>query len=45
MRDLRVYRKSGAFTAITADAIVYRYTFSTCRRVYKFHDIKVNLYI
>ena len=27
------------------DAKEYLYSFSTCRRVYKFQDIKVNLYI
>ena len=45
MRDLSVYRKFGTFTVTTEDAKAYLYSFSTRRRVYKFRDIKVNLYI
>ena len=45
MRDLSVYQKFGTFTVTTEDAKEYLYSFSTRRRVYKFQDIKVNLYI
>ena len=45
MRELSVYRKFGSFTVTTEDAKEYLYSFSTRRRVYKFQDIKVNLYI
>ena len=45
MWDLSVYRKFGTFTVTTEDAKEYLYSFSTRRRVYKFQDIKVNLYI
>jgi hypothetical protein len=45
LRDLSVYHKFGTFTVTTEDAKEYLYSFSTRRRVYKFQDIKVNLYI
>ena len=45
LRDLSVYQKFGSFTVTTEDAKEYLYSFSTRRRVYKFQDIKVNLYI
>ena len=45
LRELSVYRKFGTFTVTTEDAKEYLYSFSTRRRVYKFQDIKVNLYI
>ena len=45
MRDLSVYQKFGTFTVTTEDAKEYLYSFSARRRVYKFQDIKVNLYI
>ena len=45
LRELSVYRKFGTFTVTTEDAKVYLYSFSTRRRVYKFQDIKVNLYL
>ena len=45
MWDLSVYQKFGTFTVTTEDAKEYLYSFSTMHRVYKFQDIKVNLYI
>ena len=45
MRELSIYQKFGTFTVTTEDAKEYLYSFSTRRRVYKFQDIKVNLYI
>ena len=45
MRDLSVYRKFASLTVTAEDAKEYLYSFSTRRRVYKFQDIKVNLYI
>ena len=44
-RELSVYHQFGTFTVTTEDAKEYLYSFSTRRRVYKFQDIKVNLYI
>ena len=45
MRELSVYQKFGSFTVTTEDGKEYLYSFSTRRRVYKFQDIRVNLYI
>ena len=45
MRDLSIYQKFGTFNVTTEDAKEYLYSFSTRRRVYKFQDIKVDLYI
>ena len=45
MRELSIYQKFGTVTVTTEDAKEYLYSFSTRRRVYKFQDIKVNLYI
>ena len=45
MRELGVYQKFGTFTVTTEDAKEYLYSFSTRRRVYRFQDITVNLYI
>jgi hypothetical protein len=39
------YQRFGTFTVTVEDAKEYLYSFSTRRRVYKFQDIKVNLYI
>ena len=44
-QELRNYQKFGTFTVTVEDAKEYLYSFSARRRVYKFHDIKVNLYI
>jgi len=45
LRELSVYRKFRIFTVTTEDAKEYLYSFSTRRRVYRFQDITVNLYI
>ena len=45
LRGLRVCQKLEIFTVTTEDAKEYLYSFSTRRRVYKFRDVKVNLYI
>ena len=45
LRGLRVCQKLEIFTVTTEDAKEYLYSFSTRRRVYKFQDVKVNLYI
>ena len=39
------YQRFGTFTVTIADAKEYPYSFSASRRVNKFQDIKVNLYI
>ena len=44
-QELRNYQKFRTFTVTVEDAKEYLYSFSTRRRVYKFQDIKVNLYI
>ena len=45
MKKLSVYQKFGPFAVATEDTKEYLYSFSTHRRVHKFQDIKVNLYI
>ena len=44
-QELRSYQRFGTFTVTIEDAKEYLYSFSTRRRVHKFQDIKVNLYI
>lgn len=44
-QELRNYQKFGTFTVTVEDAKEYLYSFSTTRRVHKFQEIKVNLYI
>ena len=44
-QEVRNYQRFGTFTVTVEDAKEYLYSFSTSRRVYKFQDIKVNLYI
>lgn len=45
MQELRNYREFGTFTVMAEDMKEHLYSLSACRRVYKFQNIKVNLYI
>ena len=44
-QELRNYRKFGTFTVTCEDAKEYAYSFIKKRRVHKWTDIRVNLYI
>ena len=45
MRELSIYQKFGTFVVTCEDAKAYMYRMSSKRRVHKWTDIQVNLYI